>query len=192
MRLLIGFLLAFTVAAVVGLGSTWLVLTHGTPFGALRAGAWSAWPKTGTRDIDPYARAMIARSGELPIASGDGISFLARSDDEGRPLDGRCDIAVAGTTPPARYWTLTLYDSQGQLVANALNRYGFTSEEVVRSMNGDFTITLAPQARAGNWLPTGGVEHYLLMLRLYDTPVGSALQSGREVTMPTVIRKGCP
>ena len=76
-------------------------------------GAWKAWPKTGTADIDPYARAAVARSGELPIGSGDGVAFLARSDEKGRPLDGRCDIAVSGITPAARFWTLTLYDTQG-------------------------------------------------------------------------------
>ena len=35
-----------------------------------------------------------------------------------------------------------------------------------------FEIVIAPRARAGNWLPTGGVERYMLVLRLYDTPVG--------------------
>jgi len=190
--LLLGFLLAFAVAAVVGLGSTWFALTRGSPFGPLRVGAWTAWPKTGTADIDPYARAIIARTGELPIGSGDGIAFYARTTDDGRTLDGRCEIAVTGITPPARFWTLTLYDPQGQLVANALNRYGFTSEEVVRSMDGNFSITLAPRARAGNWLHTGGVERYLLVLRLYDTPVGVAMQTGRDITLPAVTRTACP
>jgi hypothetical protein len=188
-RLLIGFLLAFAVAAVVGLGSTWLALTRGTAFGPLRIGAWTAWPKTGTTEIDPYARAIIARSGELPIGSGDGVAFFARSTDDGLALDGRCEISVAGLTPPARFWTLTLYDPQGQLVANALNRYGFTSEEVLRTTDGTFTVTLAPLARAGNWLPTGGIERYLLVFRLYDTPVGVAMQTGRDITMPAVTRK---
>jgi hypothetical protein len=68
-RLLFGFLVAFAVAAAVGLGATWLALTKGTAFGPLRIGAWTAWPKTGTAEIDPYARAIIARTGELPVAS---------------------------------------------------------------------------------------------------------------------------
>ena len=37
--------------------------------------------ETGTADIDPYARATIARNGELPIGSGDGVAFFARADD---------------------------------------------------------------------------------------------------------------
>ena len=191
MRLLFGFLVAFAVAAAVGLGATWLALTKGTAFGPLRIGAWTAWPKTGTAEIDPYARAIIARTGELPVASGDGIAFYAKSTDRGEVLDGRCEIVLAGTTPTARFWTLTLYDPEGRLIANSINRYGFTSEEIIRTMDGGFTIVIAPRARSGNWLPTSGVERYILVLRLYDTPVGVATRAGRDAQMPSVIRKAC-
>src|SRR6476620_11554403 len=86
MRLLIGLLFSFAVAAIFGLGLTQFALTRGTAFGAITIGAWTAWPKTGTADIDPYARAAIARSGELPVGSGDGVAFFAASDDAARPL----------------------------------------------------------------------------------------------------------
>ena len=99
---------------------------------------------------------------------------------------------VSGTTPPARFWTLTLYDPDGRLVANSVNRYGFTSQEIVRRTDGSFDIVIAPRARAGNWLPTGGVERYVLVLRLYDTPVGVATRTGREAPMPTIIPGACP
>jgi len=191
-RLLFGFLVSFAVAAAVGLGATWLALTKGTAFGPLRISAWTSWPKTGTTEIDPYARAIVARTGELPVASGDGIAFYAKSTDRGEVLDGRCEIVLAGTTPTARFWTLTLYDPEGRLVANSINRHGFTSEEIIRTMDGGFTIVIAPRARSGNWLPTSGVERYILVVRLYDTPVGVATRAGRDAQMPSVIRKACP
>jgi hypothetical protein len=191
-RLVLGSLFALLVAAVIGLGATWLALSKGVAFGAVRIGAWTAWPKNGTREIDPYARASIARTGELPIGSGDGVAFSARVDDHGHVLDGRCDVVVSGTTPPARFWTLTLYDPDGRLVANSVNRYGFTSQEIVRRTDGSFDIVIAPRARAGNWLPTGGVERYVLVLRLYDTPVGVATRTGREATMPAITPGACP
>jgi hypothetical protein len=191
-RLLLGIVLALFVAAVVGLGTTWLTLTRGTAFGAVKIGAWRAWPKTGTADIDPYARAMIARSGQLPIGSGDGVAFFARTDDKGRPFDGRCELVLSGITPPARFWTLTFYDPEGRLVANSAGRYGFTSQEILRGADGSFQIVVAPRTRSGNWLPTGGVERYLLVLRLYDTPVGAATRSAREAPMPSLDRKACP
>jgi hypothetical protein len=190
-RLLFGTLFALAIAAAVGLGATWLAITEGTAYGGVTIGAWTAWPKVGTPGIDPYARAMIARSGELPIGSGDGVAFYARADDAGHPLDGRCDLVVSGITPQARYWTVTLYDAEGQLIANSVQRQGFTSQEIVRRADGTFEIVAGPRARPGNWLPTGGIERYVLALRLYDTPVGVATRTARDAPMPAVAVKAC-
>ena len=101
-------------------------------------------------------------------------------------------MVVSGKTPQARYFTITLYDPDGKLVGNALNRHGFTSQEIVRKTDGTFEITIAPRARAGNWLPTGAVERYTLALRLYDTPVGVATRTGRETPMPAITTGSCP
>jgi hypothetical protein len=185
-------LLALCLAAIVGVGITWTTATKGTNLGTLTIGAWTARPKTGTSDIDPYSRATIVRNGELPIGTGDGVAFTATSDDGKKPLDGRCDVVVSGVTPAARFWTLTLYDNKGHLVANSLQRYGFTSQEIVRGADGAFEIRVASRSRAGNWLPTGGIERYALMLRLYDTPVGVATRTQRDAPMPTIATVGCP
>jgi hypothetical protein len=191
-RLLFGSLFAFIIAALVGLGATYFALTRGAAFGALKIGSWTAWPKTGTADADPYARAAIARTGQLPISLGDGVSFSAQTDDIGRVLDGRCDVVLDGVTPAARFWTLTLYNVEGDLVANSISRYGFTSQEIVRHADGSFEITVAPRANPGNWLPTGGIDRYTLVLRLYDTAVGVSTRAGREVPMPSIKTRSCP
>ncbi|MDO8875142.1 MAG: DUF1214 domain-containing protein [Pseudolabrys sp.] len=192
MRLLIGTLFALAVAAAVGLGATYLALTRGAAFGALTIGSWTAWPKTGTADADPYARATIARTGQLPVALGDGVSFTAQTDDSGKVLDGRCDIVLSGVTPAARFWTLTLYNAEGGLVTNSVERYGFSSQEIVRHADGSFEIVVGPRANPGNWLPTGGIERYALVLRFYDTAVGISTKAGRELPMPAITSKGCP
>ena len=192
MRLLIGTLFGLAIAAIVGLGLTYLSLTRGTAFGGLSIDSWTAWPKSGTTDADPYVRASIARSGRLPTAMGDGVSFTLQSDDEGKVLDGRCDVVISGVTPVARFWTMTLYNPDGALVANSTNRFGFTSQEIVRRSDGTFEIVVAPRAKPGNWLPTGGVDRYELVLRLYDTAVGVSTKAGREVPMPDVTTRSCP
>ena len=192
MRRLFGTLFGLAVAAIVGLGMTYFALTRGAAFGGLSIESWTAWPKSGTADADPYARASIARTGRLPTALGDGVSFTVQSDDNGKRLDGRCDVVLAGVTPTARFWTLTLYNADGGLVANSVNRYGFTSQEIVRRADGNFEIVVAPRANPGNWLPTGGVERYELVLRLYDTAVGVSTKAGREVPMPDVTTRSCP
>lgn len=191
MRLILTTLTALLLAIVVGLGATWMTTTRGTEIGALTIGPWTARPRTGTADVDPYSRATIVRNGELPIGTGDGVAFTATADDRKKPLDGRCDVVVSGVTPPARFWTLTLYDRKGHLVANALQRYGFTSQEIVRQSDGSFEIHIAARSRAGNWLPTGGIERYALMFRLYDTPVGVATRTQRDAPMPTISTVGC-
>jgi hypothetical protein len=73
-----------------------------------------------------------------------------------------------------------------------VDRHGFTSQEIVRRADGSFAIVVAPRASAGNWLPTGGVERYILVLRLYDTAVGVSTKAGREVPMPAVTTRSCP
>jgi hypothetical protein len=191
-RLLLGSLFALIVAAAVGLGATYFALTRGATFGPLTIGSWTAWPKTGSVEADPYAKASIARIGRLPTALGDGVAFTASTDDNGRPLDGRCDVVLSGVTPAARFWTLTLYSPDGELVANSVNRFGFSSQEIVRRADGSFEIVVAPRANAGNWLPTGGIERYILILRLYDTAVGVSTKAGREVPMPAVVVRSCP
>ncbi len=70
-----------------------------------------------------------------------------------------------------------MYDPDGRLVENSVNRQGFTSQEIIRRTDGSFEIRMAPRARPGNWLPTGGIERYVLVLRLYDTPVGLATRT---------------
>ena len=191
MRLLFGSCFTLILAAAIGLGATWMTTTRGVAFGSLSVGAWTAWPKNGSVDIDPYARATIARTGELPIGMGDGVAFYARTDDAGNNFDGRCTFTISGLTPAARYWTLTLYNLDGGLVPNAIDRHGFTSEEIVRQINGQFVINVAPRARPGNWLPTGGIERYVLVWRLYDTPIGVASRTTKEGPMPAVTRTGC-
>jgi hypothetical protein len=52
-------------------------------------------------------------------------------------------------------------------------------------------VRIGPRARYGNWLPTGGIESYILVLRFYDTPVGVATRAGREAPMPTITQRDC-
>ena len=192
MRLIFLILITLIIATAVGLGATWMTATRGVNVGTITIGAWTARPKTGTSDIAPYSRASVARSGELPVGTGDGVTFSAAKDDSGKLLNGQCDVAVKGVTPAARFWTLTIYDNKGQLVANSLQRYGFTSQEIVRGSDGSFEVRITSRARAGNWLPTGGLDRYMRVLRVYDTPVGVATRTQKDAPMPAITTVSCP
>ena len=192
MRLLLGLLFALTVAALVGLGATWLALSRGTAFGAVAIGAWTAWPKSGTRDIDPYSRAAIARSGELPVGSGDGVAFVARTDDDGTPLDGRCDVRISGTTPQARFWTLTLVRPAGPPDRQRHRPPGLhqPGDRAPRRRQLRHHGGAARRGPATGCRPTASTR-YILVLRLYDSPVGVATRAAREAPMPSVVQS-CP
>lgn len=186
---------AITIATIVGiasgLGLTWFASAGAIGFGAVQIGAWTAWPKSGTPEADPYSRAMFARTGELPLGSTDGIAFAATSEDDGTPLSGRCDIHISGRLPTARFWTLTIYDSQGRLIENAAARYGFTSAEVLWKPDSTVEIVLAPRARSGNWIPTGGRDRISAVFRFYDAPTGLGGRSTGAREMPAVWQEFC-
>ncbi len=190
MRALPGILLAMAIGAGTGLGLTAFSVGGGTGAGTLRIGAWQVAPKAGTTDADPYARAVAARLGALPLALADGLAIIADRDSAGDPLDGRCTYRVAGAMPPARFWTLTAANGDYRAVVGDGVRQGFTSYEIVRRADAPDEIVVAPEARPGNWLPSGGVADLRLILRLYDTPIATTISSG--TLLPAVTRVGCP
>jgi len=191
LRLLINLAIAILIALVVGIGSAALVLDRERLFGAVTRGAWTAWPDTGSPDADPYTEAMLARTGEVPLGAGEGLGFAADADSTGARLDGKCTYRVTGQTPPARLWTLTVYDADGHLMENPAERTAFHSREVLRHEDGSFTVSVSPSAQPGNWLPVTTSERIRLVLRLYDTPLAGGSRIG-AVAMPAIEKAGCP
>ena len=182
---------AVSIALLLGLWSAYLAVSGDYPFGQVRAGAWRATPRVGSRDADPYARAVVARNAEIPLAIGEGLTLTATGDDLGRPLDPRCAYRVGSTTPQARYWTLTLYDGDGRPVVSELQRSGFTSAEVLRDADGRFSIAISREPMPGNWLRMPESGRPGLALRLYDTPVAAGTAALDARTLPTIERLDC-
>jgi hypothetical protein len=190
-RFLIDLGVAVAVAIIVGVGSAWYAIERGTIFGAVTVGGWTAWPREGSPDADPYSLAMLARTGEVPLGAGEGIAFTATADTDGAALSGHCDYDIVGNTPAARLWTLTATDGDGALMANVAHRPGFHSREIVRDTAGDFRIRVSSSVQPGNWLPIAGVDRFRLELRLYDTPLTTGSQLA-TLTMPEIRKVACP
>ena len=159
------------------------------PLGGIAVLPWTAWPRVGGR-ADPYARAINARRGDVPLAVGEGVALTAARDGDGRPLDAACAYRISGETPPARLWTLTVYAGDAP-VRTPLERAGFTSSEVLRDASGGFAIVLDRAARPGNWLPLPETGPVGLVLRLYDTPFGAGSGAIDPGTVPRIERLGC-
>jgi hypothetical protein len=182
---------AAVIGIALGLAVTFVMLERGFGFGAVQAGPWTAWPRVGASDIDPYARAVLSRTGEVPLAAAQGIAFYARSDESGAPLSGACDYVISGAVPASRFWTLTLTDPSGRLIENPAHRYAFTSAEILRRADNSFAIAVASAARPGNWLPSQAGQRFVLVLKLYDA-IASASPAGLAgAATPRITRGRC-
>ena len=87
----------------------------------------------------------------------------------------------AGDLPPHGtdgFWSITLYNAAGYLVANPIGRYSVGNETpgLVEGTGGSLTIVLSarrPSAGDTNWLPAP-VGAFSVVLRVYD-PTASVL-----------------
>ncbi len=190
MRLLINIAIAIAIAAVLGLFTAWYAIERGPFFGKMVVGPWTAWPAAGSPNADPYAIAWLARTGEVPLGAGEGLSFVARVDQDGDALIGRCTYRIDGQTPAARLWTLAAYDDNGRLMTNAARRTGFTSREILRRQDGSFSIMVSNEVQSGNWLPITGDAPFRLALRIYDTPLTTGGEAS-DTMMPRIVREAC-
>ncbi|WP_246088375.1 DUF1214 domain-containing protein [Phreatobacter stygius] len=189
MRTVTGIFLALGIGAATGLGLTAASVGRGTGAGVLHIGPWLATPKAGTTEADPYARAVTARLGTLPLALADGLALTAEADDGGQRLDGRCTYRVSGQMPPARFWTLGVVGEDYEPAAPAGQRRAFTSYEVLRQADLPIDVVIAATARPGNWLPSGGAAQIRLILRLYDTPIATTIST--STGLPAITRVAC-
>jgi hypothetical protein len=177
--------------AGLGLASARYAVAERPWFGRAQIGAWTTWPKSGARDIDPYMRAYLARGAHLPLGAGEGLELIAEKDDTGRSLDARCRYVVSGTTPPARGWSIRAVNPASRPFQLAVERESFTDAEIVRSERGGMRIVAAATPEAGNWLPLPADGRFELRLRLYDTPIASHAGELRPDTLPRITRVDC-
>ncbi|MCJ2016561.1 MULTISPECIES: DUF1214 domain-containing protein [unclassified Methylobacterium] len=183
---------ALALGGVLGLASADWATSGGYPFGGVQVGAWTAWPRAGAANADPYTRAVNARRGEIPLAVGEGLLLTAAADDAGQALDATCTYRIGGGTPPARAWTITVAGRGAHEPGRPTLREGFTSTEVLRSAEGRFAVVLAPDVQPGNWLPSPRASGPVrLALRLYDTPAAASAGSLDRSSVPAITRLGC-
>jgi hypothetical protein len=120
-------------------------------------------------------RAIVAQVGIGANVPEDAIYPMNLFDEDGKPLDGANKYTLhfdKGDTPPANaFWSVTLYDSEGYQVPNALNRFAVSSW-MPFNYNADGSLDLyfqneSPGAdRDANWLPAPKGPFNLTM-RLY-------------------------
>ena len=190
MRLAVAVVLGLCLALFLGLGSAWLAVRSPAPIDAITIGPWQAWPNAGTEAVDPYSDAWIARTGELPLGSGEGLALFARTDGAGEPLHFFCEYAIVGQTPPARLWTMAVEQEDGTTIAGGNGTFALGSDSVVRAPDGSFLVTVSRKPMPGNWLSSEGTGRFRVVVRLYDTTARSVTGINRLV-MPEIRRTRC-
>lgn len=126
----------------------------------------------GSYGTDYPTRAVVAANGFGANLPDDAVYPQTFEDAEGEPLDSSSSYVLhfaADAVPPvAAFWSLTLYDAEGYLVENALDRFSVRGERLTPNADGSVDVLVQseePEGDTTNWLPaptSGG-----LMLRLY-------------------------
>ena len=92
---------------------------------------------------------------------------------------------------PTRWWSITLYDHAGYLVANDADVFSVGSVSLPPAEQNRWTILVSPDAQPGHWLPTGGGnDSFELTLRTY-LPADGGTGNLTAAQLPTIRKEGC-
>lgn len=140
------------------------------------AGLPAAWQRSGqtingwnmqTDNMGTYGtsylkRTLIAAGGLGANLPDDALYPTASFDGEGKVLSGQNKYVLhfdKGQTPPANaFWSITMYDTDGFQVPNAISRYAVGSyDKFVYNADGSLDILIQADSpakdREANWLP---------------------------------------
>ena len=134
-----------------------------------------------TYDMGRYGTKYAYRAAWTFVGIGgnlleDAFYPLALNDADGKPLSGEHNYTLTfkkGAWPPAdAFWSMTLYDLEGYLVDNPLDRYAIGDRSGMEP-NPDGSLTIYIQGgspgkdKEANWLPAPKTGLFKVALRLY-------------------------
>lgn len=177
---------------LLGLTSSWYMVEAGTALTTQRIGPWVTWNSAARPDADPYTRAHFASAGTLPVSSEIQRTFVAKSDSQGERLSSSCEYRVEGKLPGGGWWSIAVFNGNGKLISNPAGRHAFTSQTIALSNNGSFMVTLAREARPGNWLPTRGAGRLSVVLSVLETKAAAGgNRIGDDGVLPEIRKIKC-
>lgn len=118
------------------------------------------------------------------------LYFKTHRDSEGRKIYAECDYVVEGIDPTGRWWSISAYDGNGNLMANPAARYAFNASDVLRDPLGRFKISLSKSPMPGNWLPVDSDYQVQLILRLH-LDASEKRDVGATYGLPEIRRLQC-
>ena len=143
------------------------------------------FPSRGYRDLDARTALYYGYTGISPaeamLVSGIGAQYLvATFDADGQYFDGARTyrLTLPKDIPAARFWSLTVYDTQTRSMLDTPQRYpragsqDYPSPAAEAGADGSTTVYFAPEqpdgVGRGNWIQTVRGKSWWVLLRLYS------------------------
>jgi len=136
---------------------------------------WRVSMRTGNFGANYLLRAAIAVHSLGNAIPEEAMFFQGFFDHEGKKLNGRNRYRIrfrAGDPPPVdAFWSLTVYDRDGWLVPNPIDRYSLSDRSRGLVFNKDNSLDIyiqheSPYQNRSNWLPAPEGE-FTISLRAY-------------------------
>lgn len=157
---------------------------------AVVIGPWHSFREIDINEENPYSLAHTSLYGQLKLTKNEVLYFITRTDNENKNLSGNCEYLVTGVEPKSRWWSLTVYDQNGVLIDNPAERYSYNNTNLLQGKEIGYRITVSPNARPGNWIPTRQNMPFVVMLRLYS-PSKNSIRHAETIAFPKIEKVGC-
>lgn len=184
------YVVCILIGLALGVGLAMRTVRQGALGEGEAIGAWTTGRDFGTADQSMRTRAVVAMRGLLALPASEARYYTASVDDGGQRLMGNCTYRITGGAIPTRWWSLTLYDSAGYLVANDRDTFSFGSAGLSPAEQNRWTIIVSPTEQPGRWLPTGGGDAFELTLRAY-LPADGGTNNFTAAQLPSIRKEGC-
>ena len=163
-----------------GLGTAWYMVEAGSRLSTAPSDPGPPGPRPAAPTPTPTRARTRSATRCCRSSSTLELTFRAKADSRGGRLHVGCEYAiVVEPLDGGGWWSLAAFDSQGGLIQNAAERYAFTSDTAMREPDGRAIITLARDARPGNWLPIGGGSRINLILTVQDAAWAAAVHEAQ-------------
>ncbi|MEO1489112.1 MAG: DUF1214 domain-containing protein, partial [Pseudomonadota bacterium] len=162
-------------------------------FGNIAIDGWVSDFAVGSEQASPYVRARVARHGLLALANTEAVYFVRGTDDEGERLREDCDYRLSGGAMPAKWWSITLYQTQdSKLPINKDEALSVDATSIVTEGDRwEALITPERPTDTPNWISSRNADRFDLLLRLYVPQEALLTEPEATLSPPSIKRLSC-
>ncbi len=187
-KVLILVLIVLVVGGALGYGLSYNIGRAIYDAEAVHNGPWTTNLIQGSTAQDIYTRYVISIWAVMALPRQETLYYGTYRTDSGEQLLTEYDYVIEGKNLDTRWWSITVYDDEGWLFPNELNRYSYNVDTVKFDTDGKYRIHLSRTPKEGNWLPLGNSTTFQLLLRCYN-PGPIFYEKPGEVELPHVMKE---